>query len=114
MKLRMKREQYMSQEQSDQNKIEELKQQYLQQQEAMKRELEAEKQMQSLLKKTLSEDALERLNNVKIVNRELYMKAFRAIMQMIQKGYVTRKITEQEVRQILLQLKKLAVQNNAV
>ncbi len=94
-----------TEEELRQRKIEELQQTYQQQREAEQRQLEAEIQAQALLKKYLDEKALERLNNVKLVNRELYAKAFQAVMAMVQRGYVTEKINEGQIKQILFKLK---------
>ena len=62
-------------------------------------------QVHSFLKKYLDEKALERIGNVKIVNRELYTKAFSAVMSLVQRGFVTEKINEEQVKQILYKLK---------
>jgi len=86
-------------------KLEELKQKYMQQQEEQQKALDAEAKMQSLLKNLLNEEARQRLNNVKLVNKELYAKAFQAIIGLAQKGYVHGKLNEEQVKEILRQLR---------
>ncbi len=88
-----------------QEKLEELKKQYLQKMEEDKKREDVESQMQNLLTKFLTDDAKQRLSNVRLVNQELYMKAFQAVMSGVQKGYVKGKITEDQLKEILMQLK---------
>ncbi|HIH09685.1 MAG TPA: hypothetical protein HA254_03355 [Candidatus Diapherotrites archaeon] len=95
----------MEEQDQRQNKLEELKEQYLKQREAAEKELDTQAKMQSVLRRFLNEDAMARLGNVKLVNKELYMKAFQSIMSLAQRGYVKEKLNDGEVKQILLQLK---------
>ena len=95
----------MEEEELKRKKLDELKQKYLEQKEAEQKEIEMESRVQALLRKTLDDKARERLSNVRLVNKELYMKAFRAIMGLAQKGYVKERLTEEQVKEILLQLK---------
>ncbi len=92
-------------EELKQKKLEELQQKLAQQQEQQEKQFEKEAQIQSILKRLLEENARERLNNVRIVNHELYMKAVQAIMTIVQKGYVKGKLNEEQVKEILGQLK---------
>ncbi|GEM_PF-6368910 len=88
-----------------QKKLEELQEAYRQQKEAQEKQMDAEMQAHSLLKRYLDEKALERISNVKIVNKELYSKAFQAVMSFVQRGYVTEKINEEQIKQILFKLR---------
>ncbi|MFH1391292.1 MAG: DNA-binding protein [Candidatus Diapherotrites archaeon] len=85
-------------------KLEELKQKYLEQQEEEKQSLEMEAKMQSVLKSLLTEEAKQRLSNVRLVNKELYTRAFQAIMGLMQKGMVQGKLNEEQLKEILRQL----------
>lgn len=95
----------MNEEELKQKKIEEMKQAYMKEQEARQKEIEAEIQSMIILKKYVDEKALERLANVKLVNKELYFKAFNAIIQMAQRGYLTNKINDKQTKEILMKLK---------
>lgn len=95
----------MDEEELRQKKIEELQKAYIQQKEAERQQLELGAKVQALLKRYLDEKAFERLNNVKLVNRDLYSKAFQAVMALVQQGYATEKINEEQLKQILLKLK---------
>ncbi|MAG18321.1 MAG: DNA-binding protein [Candidatus Diapherotrites archaeon] len=87
-------------------KLDELKQKYLKQQEEENQALEMEDKMQSILKSILTEEAKQRLSNVRLVNKELYTRAFQAIMGLVQKGMVQGKLNEEQVKEILRQLNK--------
>ncbi|MCR4368881.1 MAG: hypothetical protein NUV67_03170 [archaeon] len=95
----------MNEEELKQKKLEELRQKYLAQKEEEQKELDAQAQVQSMLSKVLDEGARQRLGNVRLVNKQLYTKAFQAIMMMVQKGIVREKLTEEQVKQILSKLK---------
>lgn len=95
----------MNEEELKQKKLEELKQAYLKEQEERQKEIEAELQSMIILKKYVDEKALERLANVKLVNKELYFKAFNAIIQMAQRGYIRNKLNDDQTKEILMKLK---------
>ncbi|HLC80028.1 MAG TPA: DNA-binding protein [archaeon] len=95
----------MNDDELRQKKLEELQNQYSKMQEEEKKHQEAEQKMQQMLNRLLEEDAKARLANVALVNKELYMKAFQAIVELAQKGYVRGKLNDEQVKQILIQLK---------
>ncbi len=95
----------MNEEELRQKKLEELQAAYAQQKDAEEKRLEEQMHAQSMLKKYVDEKALERLNNVKLVNMELYSKAFHAVMSLVQRGYVTEKISDGQIMQVLYKLK---------
>ncbi len=88
-----------------QKKLEELQEKARRQEEEQKT-LETEGQISLMLRRTMTEEARQRLNNVKLVNRELYMKAVQAVISIVQQGYVREKITEEQVLQILDKLRE--------
>ncbi len=94
-----------TEEELRQKKMEELQQAYAQQKDAEQKQLEMEMHAQAMLKRYVDEKALERLNNVKLVNKELYAKAFQAVMSLVQRGYVREKITEEQIKQVLCKLR---------
>ena len=95
----------MDSEELKQKKLEELKQKYIKQQEEEQKEFEVENQMQTLLKKVLDENARARLSNVRLVNKDLYSKAFQAIMGLVKKGFITGQLNDAQVKEILMHLK---------
>ncbi len=95
----------MNEEELKQKKLEELKQAYMKEQEAKQKEIEAEIQTMAILKKYADDKAMERLSNVKLVNKELYFKAFNAIVQMAQRGYINEKLNDTQTKEILMRLK---------
>ena len=88
-----------------QKKLEEMQEKYLKQKEEEQKQEETERKMQAMMRQLVDERGLERLNNVKIINGQLYMKAFQAVVTLAQRGYVKEKLNEEQVKQILAQLK---------
>lgn len=86
-------------------KLEELKQRYALQQELMK-QIEAERQLNLILRKLLTSEARERLKNVRLVNQELYLKAVQQIMLMAQAGRLTERVTDEQMKKLLMMLSK--------
>jgi programmed cell death protein 5 len=87
-------------EELKQKKMEEMKKQM----EGQQRQMEAEMQLDSALKRALTDEARERLNNVKLVNRELYMKATQAIIYFLNNSRVQAKLSDSEVKMLLQKL----------
>ncbi len=94
----------MEEEELRQRKLEELQQQQARQREEEQKKADAENRMHAMLAKALDEPARQRVANVRMVNPELYAKAFQAIMSLVQKGYVRGKISDEQMREILRQL----------
>lgn len=94
----------MAIEEARQKKIGEMQMQYAQQQEAARREAEAEMQIEMVLRKLLSSEAKARLGNVKLVNKELYLGAVRAVMALYQAGRIQGKIGDSELKTLLGEL----------
>ncbi len=86
-------------------KKEELQKQYMKQKEEEQGKIETEAKIQALLKRLMEEDARSRLNNVKLVNMELYSKAVQAVLGLAQKGYLKGKLSDGQAKEILRQLK---------
>ena len=86
-----------------QKKLEELKKYYEAQKELM-RKLEAERQINILLRKLLTQEARERLKNVRLVNQELYYKAVQNIVALAQAGRLKERLNEDQVKKLLLML----------
>jgi programmed cell death protein 5 len=93
----------MSEGEEKEKKMEELRKNYLKKQAETERRHE-EIQMELLLKRILEDSAKNRLSNVKIANQKLYTKTVAAIFQLIQEGRINRKINEEELKSILMQL----------
>ncbi len=80
-----------------QKKMEELRQK----QEA---EAETEQKLDVLVKRLLTEEARERLSNVKLVNKEVYFKAVQTIIYLFNAGQVQGKIDEEQLKGLLKKL----------
>ena len=63
-------------------------------------QIEAEAKIASVLRGLLTETARTRLNNVKLVNRELYLKAVQAILYLANAGQLQGKLGEEELRSL--------------
>jgi DNA-binding TFAR19-related protein (PDSD5 family) len=64
-------------------------------------EEEAEAKISSMLRTLLDEKARIRLGNVKLVNKELYLKAVQAILYLQRAGQMQEKLGEEEVKALL-------------
>jgi DNA-binding TFAR19-related protein (PDSD5 family) len=82
-------------------KLEALKQRLAQQREAEEKRLEIERQISVLLKHFLTPEAVTRLNNVKLVNRELYAIAVQNILQLARAGQLSKKIDAEQLKAFL-------------
>ena len=83
----------MDYEEMKKKKMEELQKRQL--------EEEAEIKISSMLRSLLDEEARTRLGNVKLVNKELYLKAVQAIFYLQRAGQLQGKIGEEELKQLL-------------
>jgi len=83
----------MDYEEMKKKKMEELQRRQL--------EEEAEAKISSMLRTLLDEKARTRLNNVKLVNKELYLKAVQAILYLQKAGQLQGKVGENEVKALL-------------
>ena len=85
----------MSEEEIRRKKLEELR----------KRQAEAEQleQIKAALRLALQQDAYQRMMNVLLANQELFNGAVRYVLSLYQK--IGRKLTDEEVRMILVRLK---------
>lgn len=68
------------------------------------RMLEAEMQLSSIMRNMLEGKARERLNNVRLVNRELYYKVMQAVMVLAQQGQINGKMGDAELKDLLERL----------
>lgn len=78
----------------DEKKLEDLRAQ-------KEKETQTQMQIESLLRKTLTDEARQRLNNVKLVKNEIYLKALQTIFMLIQQGQVQEKLSDTELKSIL-------------
>jgi programmed cell death protein 5 len=91
----------MDYEEIKQRKMEELKRNAEQQDDAEKRQQEAESQVSALMRKLLDEKALERMNNIRLVNRELHLNAAQTILYLYRAGRIQGKMSEEELKELL-------------
>ena len=91
----------MDENNSEEEQLAAMRKQLLERQKA----LEAEAQLNRVVKTLLDDAARERLNNVKLVNSELYMKAVQAIIYLYNSGKIQEKISEAQLLQLLQTLR---------
>lgn len=65
------------------------------------KEMQAQMQIDSLMRKTLTDEARTRLNNVRMVKKELYTQTLQTILMLVQQGQVEEKISDEELKTIL-------------
>jgi len=94
----------MTQEEIKEKRINELREKYAKQYEQQQQQIELENQIDSALKIVLSEEAKSRLANVKLVNRDLYLKTAQSLIYLYKNGKIQEKIGEQELKRLLEQL----------
>ncbi len=63
--------------------------------------LEAEAKINSAVRSLLTEEARTRLNNVRLVNKEQYLKVAQVILYLQKAGQLQGKISEDELKQLL-------------
>jgi len=90
----------MDYEEMKRKKLEELQEK----KEEEARVLEAEAKIASLAKNLLTEEARARLNNVGLVNKELYLKTVQAVLYLQRAGQLQGKLGEKEVKALLEKL----------
>ncbi len=91
----------MGEEQAKDQQLAELKKRMLERQKAA----EAEAQLNKVVGSLLSAEARTRLNNVKLVNKELYLKAVQAIVYLYNSGRADGKMSEGQLKNLLGQLR---------
>ena len=89
-----------------QKKIEELQVKAEQQAQEGQKQAEALKQIDSLMRNLLDEKARERLNNVRLVNKERYLQAAQSIIYLVNAGKIKGKLSDAELKQLLSSLSK--------
>jgi len=87
-----------------QKKMDELKQHQLEQQKTGEREQAAEMQVTSLVRKLLDDGAMQRLNNVRLVNRELYLRAVQTVLMMYRARRFSGKLNDADTKILLEKL----------
>ncbi|MFH1663321.1 MAG: DNA-binding protein [archaeon] len=94
----------MNPEEIKEKKANELKERYSEEIKQQERQIELENQIDSAMKLVLAEEARARLSNVRLVNRELYLKAAQSLIYLYKTGKVQGKVQEKELKKLLEQL----------
>ena len=87
----------MEHEEIRQKQMEEMQKRQLEEQ----KQVEMETQIASTIRSLLTEEARQRLNNVKIVNKELYFKTVQVILYLQKAGQLRGQIGEKELKLLL-------------
>jgi len=91
----------MDLEEAKKQKLQELRKKQLEEQ----AQAEAEAKISLAVKSLLEEQARTRLNNVKLVNKELYFKAVQAILYLQRAGQLQGKLSEDALKNLLDRLR---------
>ena len=83
---------------------EELKKKYMEQMEEKQKEAETEAKLDETLRFLLEPKAKERLSNVRLANKELYMKAVQSLLYLAQANQLSKKLSEEDLKALLLKL----------
>lgn len=67
-------------------------------------ELQAELKINQVLNKLLTDEAKARLNNVRLVKKELFQAALQTIVYLAQQGQIESKIDDQQLKSLLEKL----------
>lgn len=87
----------MDYDESGKHRLQELRKRQLEEQAV----LEAEAKINSAVRSLLTEEARTRLNNVRLVNKEQYLKVAQVILYLEKAGQLQGKISEDELKQLL-------------
>ncbi len=91
----------MNEEELRQKKIEEW---MAKTQEKQEQESNNEMKINQILNKFLTEEAKSRLNNVRIVKKELFQLALQSIIYSVQQGAIREKISDSQIKSLLEKL----------
>jgi programmed cell death protein 5 len=97
----------MDLEQLRKKRSEELQQMIAKQKEEEEKAKAIEQQLEMVLRQVLSQEAKNRLANVKMVNKELYFLASRQLIQLFNRGELQGKVSEGELKKLLARLSSL-------
>ena len=81
--------------------LDEIKQQRIAKLKQAEQQAQAEAQLKSLLDALMTQQAKERLMNVRLVNKELYLKAAQYVILMYRSGKFQGKLEEETLIQLL-------------
>jgi programmed cell death protein 5 len=85
-------------------KIQELQQRITQEQQNAQEQQQVEMQKQSILRRILTPEARQRLNNLKMVKPEFAGQLELQLMQIFQTGKLQTPMTDEQLKQILIKL----------
>ncbi|MFH1752261.1 MAG: DNA-binding protein [archaeon] len=82
-----------------------LKQNTLEKFKEQQKQAAMEATIDSLVKKMLTENARNRLNNVRLANKEIYLNAVKVLVGYYNAGKLQGRVDEETLKELLLQLK---------
>ena len=65
------------------------------------KQIQAEQQLSNMLSILLESNAKNRLNNIKLANKALYLKAAQTIIYLYQEGQLNGKLSEEDLKSLL-------------
>lgn len=84
--------------------LEELKKRVIEQQQAEEENAKAEQQVEGAMRFLLESEAKQRLGNLRIGNKQLYLRTVQTILMLYKSQRITEKISDDELKKILVKL----------
>ncbi len=91
----------LEEEEIKSKKLNELKQQALLQQKQQEKELVAEQQVDYILRQVLTPEAKQRLSNIRLVNKQLYLQVAQGLIQLVKAKQIDEKISDEQLKALL-------------
>ncbi|MCX8158344.1 MAG: hypothetical protein N3D73_01620 [Candidatus Diapherotrites archaeon] len=88
----------------NENNANNIREQYLKMIQQQLAEKKAEEELDNTIRSLVEDAARERLANIKLVNKELYLKAAQAIIYLYNTRRLTSKITDNQLKELLSKL----------
>ncbi len=94
----------MEQNSNDEKQMDAIRRRIAEQQQAQQEADQAQEQLDNVLRFLLEPEAKQRLANVRIANKQLYLKAAQSLLMLYKAGQIGGKVSENELKQLLEKL----------
>jgi programmed cell death protein 5 len=91
----------MENDSSEEKQLETLRRRVAEQQQAQQEAEQAQEQLENALRFLLEPNAKQRLSNVRIANKPLYLRTAQALLMLYKSGQINGKISETELKKLL-------------
>lgn len=94
----------MAMDSSEEKQLEEYRRRMAEQQQAQQEADQAQGQLDNILRFLLEPSAKQRLGNVRISNKPLYLKAAQSLLMLYKAGQINGKVSDEELKKLLEKL----------